>query len=279
MAGKSDNFWLRFWGVRGTIPCPGAATLRYGGNTACVEVMCGAQRLIFDAGTGLRALGMSLNGQHALKAHIFLTHTHIDHINGFPFFRPAYDPANCFELWAGHMGGQPGSLQAVLSDLMRAPIFPVPLEIMHACIAFHDFAAGTVLEPAPGVVLRTAPLNHPNGATGYRIEFAGRSACYVTDTEHREGTLDETVLDLIRGSELVIYDATYTEAEYDRFRGWGHSTWQEGVRLCKAASVKRMVAFHHDPEHCDEDLDRIADELDCAMPGSRVAREGVVLHL
>jgi phosphoribosyl 1,2-cyclic phosphodiesterase len=279
MAGNENDFWVRFWGVRGTIPCPGPDTLRYGGNTACVEVMCGRQRLIFDAGTGLRALGMSLNGQEGVQAHIFLTHTHIDHINGFPFFRPAYDPGNRFELWAGHMGGRPGSLQAVLSELMRAPIFPVPLKIMHACMAFHDFAAGCVLEPAPGVVLRTAPLNHPNGATGYRIDFAGRSACYVTDTEHSEGVLDQTVIDLIRGAELVIYDATYTEAEYDRFRGWGHSTWQEGVRLCTAAAARRLVAFHHDPEHRDADLDRIADELDRAMPGSRVAREGLVLHL
>ena len=181
---------MRFWGVRGTVPCPGPDTLRYGGNTACVEVMCGVQRLILDAGTGLRALGASLNGQHGLKAHIFLTHTHIDHINGFPFFRPAYSPKNRFELWAGHLGGHTGALQAVLADLMRAPIFPVPLDIMHACIAFHDFAAGAVIEAARGVVLRTAPLNHPNGATGYRIEYGGKAICYVTDTEHREGELD-----------------------------------------------------------------------------------------
>ena len=185
-----DEFWLRFWGVRGTVPCPGPDTLRYGGNTACLEVMCGGQRLILDAGTGLRALGASINGQDGLSAHIFLTHTHIDHINGFPFFRPAYNPKNRFELWAGHLGGQQGALQAVLKDLMRAPIFPVPLDIMEACIAFHDFAAGLVIEVVPGVVLRTAPLNHPNGATGYRIEHAGRSVCYVTDTEHREGALD-----------------------------------------------------------------------------------------
>ena len=279
MAGNDDDFWVRFWGVRGTVPCPGAETLRYGGNTACLEVMCGNRRLILDAGTGLRALGASLNGQAAVEGHIFLTHTHIDHINGFPFFRPAYSKDNRFQLWAGHMGGEPGGLQAVLADLMRAPMFPVPLEIMHACIAFNDFAAGVVLEPAPGVVLRTAALNHPNGATGYRIDFAGRSVCYVTDTEHREGMLDQTVLDLIRDAELVVYDATYTDAEYERFRGWGHSTWQEGVRLCRAAGVERMVAFHHDPDRRDAELDQIADELDRAMPGSRVAREGLVLHL
>ena len=273
-----DEFWLRFWGVRGTVPCPGPDTLRYGGNTACLEVMCGNQRLIFDAGTGVRALGVSLNGQYGLNAQIFLTHTHIDHINGFPFFRPAYSPKNRFELWAGHLGGKTGALQAVLKDLMRAPIFPVPLDIMHACIAFHDFAAGAEFEPVPGVILRTAPLNHPNGATGYRVEHAGKAICYVTDTEHREGELDQTILELIQGSQIVIYDATYTEAEYPAHRGWGHSTWNEGVRLCQAAGAERLIAFHHDPDHDDAALDRIAEELGRALPGSRVAQEGLVLH-
>jgi phosphoribosyl 1,2-cyclic phosphodiesterase len=277
MAAKSD-FWVRFWGVRGSVACPGGDTLRYGGNTACVEVMCGEQRLIFDAGTGLRVLGLRLLEEERLNAHIFLTHTHIDHISGLPFFRPAYDPKNRFELWAGHLGGKGGALQGVLADLMRAPIFPVPLDIMHACIAFHDFTAGEVLEPAPGIVLRTAPLNHPNGATGYRIEHAGRSICLVTDTEHRDDQLDATVIELIRGSDLVIYDAMYTEDEYPRFRGWGHSTWNEGVRLCAAAGAGPLIAFHHDPEHSDADLDRIAAALAEAWPGSRVAAEGLVLR-
>ena len=275
---EGDEFWVRFWGVRGTVPCPGPSTVAYGGNTACVEVRCGSDRLIFDAGTGIRALGIDLAGQSGLDGHVFLTHTHIDHINGFPFFRPAYNPQNRFELWAGHLGGAPGSLQSVLGDLMRAPIFPVPLDIMHACIAFHDFAAGTVLEPVPGVVLRTARLNHPNNATGYRIDFGKRSICYVTDTEHEVGTLDQTIVDLIRGSDIVIYDATYTELEYDRYRGWGHSTWNEGVRLCEAAGARVLVGFHHDPDHDDSDLDRIAEALDRARPGSKVAREGMTLH-
>jgi len=277
MAAK-DDFWVRFWGVRGTVPCPGAETLRYGGNTSCLEVRCGEERLIFDAGTGVRVLGASLAGQRGLQSHIFLTHTHIDHINGLPFFRPAYDPKNRFELWAGHMGGRAGALQSVLADMMRAPLFPVPLHIMHACIAFHDFCVGEVLTPVPGVVLRTAPLNHPNGATAYRIEFAGKSICYVSDTEHEEGRLDATILGLIRGSELVIYDATYTEEEFPHFHGWGHSTWNEGVRLCEAAGAGRLVTFHHDPDRTDAELDQIGEQLDKVRPGSRVAREGLVLH-
>ena len=273
-----DDFWVRFWGVRGTVPCPGPNTVRYGGNTSCIEVMCGRERLIFDAGTGIRALGSSLAGQAGLKAHLFLTHTHIDHITGFPFFRPAYNPGNCFEVWTGHLSARQVGIQKVLGSLMSAPIFPVPIDIMHACIAFHDFEAGEDLDPLPGIKLKTASLNHPQGATGYRIEFAGKSICYVTDTEHQEDELDKNILTLIDGADLVIYDSTYTDEEYHQFRTWGHSTWREGVKLCEAAAAKTFVAFHHDPEHDDTFMDGIATELERVRPGSIVAKEGMILR-
>jgi len=275
---QDENFSVRFWGVRGTLPAPGPETARYGGNTPCVEVTCGQERLILDAGTGIRALGASLAGREGLNSHIFLTHAHLDHIMGFPFFRPAYSPNNTFQIWAGHLAPESGGIRSVLATIMSKPIFPVPLRIMHASMAFHDFTAGDTLNPLPDIVLRTAPLNHPNGATGYRIDYGGRSICYVTDTEHREGELDRTIIELIAGSQLVIYDSTYTEEEYARFRGWGHSTWNEGVKLCDAAGSGTLVAFHHDPDHSDADLDRIGEEMERARPGSIVASEGLVLR-
>lgn len=269
---------IRFWGVRGTVPCPGEATVRYGGNTACVEMRCGGRRLIFDAGTGLRVLGNQLvKADERIDGHIFLTHTHMDHIQGLPFFRPAYAGQNRLRFWNGHLRRQQRNLQEVLYTMMQRPFFPVPLDIMHACIAFNDFDAGETLELDGGIRLRTASLNHPGGATGYRVEFAGRAVCYVTDTEHREGELDATVLALIADADAVIYDSTYTDAEYPRYRGWGHSTWQEGVRLCRASGARRLLTFHHDPDHDDTVLDGIGEALDAALPGSLVAREGMTL--
>jgi phosphoribosyl 1,2-cyclic phosphodiesterase len=276
----AGEFTIRFWGVRGTIPCPASATLRYGGNTACVEMRCGRQRLIFDAGTGLRQLGREMvQNAKPIRSHLFFTHTHMDHVIGLPFFRPAYDERNRFEFWSGHLKSQGRRLEEVLDQLMQPPFFPVPLDIMHACIAFHDFAAGERIDVDKDVVVRTAALNHPGGSVAYRVDFAGRAACYVTDTEHVPGEPDGAVLELIQGADVVIYDATYTDEEFERFQGWGHSTWQEGARLCEAAGARRLVAFHHDPEHDDDALDRIAAALERRRSGSLVASEGLVITL
>lgn len=277
---RTEPFKVRFWGVRGTVPCTSSATMRYGGNTACVEMRCGKERLIFDAGTGLRQLGREmLSNGSPIRSHLFLTHTHMDHVIGLPFFRPAYDQRNSFEFWCGHLSAQGRKLGEVLQQLMQPPFFPVPLDIMHACIGFHDFIPGEMIPIGDGVVVRTAALNHPGGSTAYRVEFDGRSACYVTDTEHVPGSPDPKVLELIAGADLVIYDATYTDDEFVNFHGWGHSTWQEGIRLCEAAGARRLVAFHHDPEHDDEVLDRIAADMEKRRSGSLVAREGLVIDL
>ena len=272
---KAD-FFVRFWGVRGSIACPGPEYARYGGNTACLEVRCGANLLIFDGGTGMRELGEALADQGPLDADMFFTHTHIDHINGVPFFKPIFDPANRLTISSGHLNGG-HTIHEVLDKLMAAPIFPVPIDVFAARIEFSDFACGAVLEPRPGITVRTAKLNHPNEATGYRVEHGGKSICYVTDTEHNPGTLDANILDLIEGADIFIYDATYTDDEYPGYKGWGHSTWQEGIRLADKAKVGTYVIFHHDPSHKDDFMDQVAEEAERARPGTKVAREGMVL--
>lgn len=275
----SGDFRVRFWGVRGSIAAPGPATARYGGNTSSLEVRCGGRLLMLDAGTGLRSLGIQLLAEAPLEADLFFTHTHFDHVCGLPFFKPFFQPQNGFRLWAGHLGAG-RTLQRVLREFMMAPLFPVPPEVFRARMEYRDFKAGDTLGPAPGIVVRTASLNHPDGATGYRIEYGGRSLCYVTDTEHVPGTPDRNVLGLIACADVVIYDSMYTDEEYARsYVGWGHSTWQEAVRLAKSAGVKQLVVFHHDPDHDDDRLDAIACEVEAALPGAVLAREGLTLTL
>ena len=274
---QPDEFYVRFWGVRGSIASPGPETVRYGGNTSCLEVRCGGRLLIFDAGTGLRGLGDALNRAGPVDAELFLTHTHFDHICGLPFFAPLFQPGNRVRLSAGHL--QPEhDLKKVLVEMMMAPLFPIPPDRFLADVVYRDFAAGRTLTPAPGITLRTAPLNHPDRATGYRIEFDGRAICYITDTEHEPGRADASVLSLIENAEIVIYDSTYSDAEFAAFRGFGHSTWQEGVRLADAAGIKTLVIFHHEPARTDAELDDIAAVADSMRPGTVVAREGQTLE-
>jgi phosphoribosyl 1,2-cyclic phosphodiesterase len=167
----------------------------------------------------------------------------------------------------------------VLCQMMAAPLFPIPPAAFDADTEFNDFTAGERLEPHPGVTVDTAPLNHPNGATGYRVGYGGRSVAYVTDTEHQNGGLDTSILGLIEGADLFIYDSTYTDEEYPGYAGWGHSTWQQGMKLAEAAKVGRFVIFHHDPGHDDLFMDKIAAEAERLRPGTVVAREGMLLSI
>ncbi|HTT80638.1 MAG TPA: MBL fold metallo-hydrolase [Stellaceae bacterium] len=273
------DFMVRFWGVRGSIACPGSGTARYGGNTSCVEVRCGGQLFIFDGGSGLRLLGNELlRGGHPRDFDLFYTHTHLDHCHGLPFFAPCYDARNRIRVWAGHLKPDTG-IAAVLGKMMSPPLFPIPMDIFAAKLEFNDFIAGDSLVTPPGIALRTGLLNHPNRATGYRLEHDGKAVAYITDTEHEPGRLNDDVLRLVDHADAMIYDSTYTDDEYPAHKNWGHSTWQEGVRLANAAQVKTLVIFHHDPDHDDDFMDRVATEADRVRPGTLVAREGMVLNL
>ncbi|HET8727090.1 MAG TPA: MBL fold metallo-hydrolase [Alphaproteobacteria bacterium] len=274
------EFFVKFWGVRGSIACPGPGTVRYGGNTPCIEIRCGDSRIIIDGGTGLRNLGTEIAREIAAggpaRINLFFTHTHFDHVAGVPFFRPAYMEKIRVDFWAGHLTPEK-PLRQVLCDVMAAPLFPVPVDVFCDC-QFHDFACGTPLHPAPGVEMTTCRLNHPNGACGYRIDYAGKSVCVITDTEHVAGTLDRTIVDFVRGADIMIYDAMFTDEEFPKFVSWGHSTWQEALRVADAAGVGVAVPFHHDPNHDDAFLDRLSAKAEKIRPGTVFAREGLVLR-
>lgn len=269
---------MKFWGVCGSIACPSANHIAIGGDTSCVEVNAGGQQIIFDAGTGIRNLGHWNLRKGVKNSTLLFSHTHWDHITGFPFFSPAFRPDHQFVLMAGHLK-EHGGLHRVISGQMSNPMFPVPLDAMKSTITFEDFEAGETFDLGPKVKVRTAPLNHPNGATGYRVEFAGKSLCYVTDTEHLPDEPDENILALVEGTDLMIYDSTYTDSEFPAKVGWGHSTWQEGVRLARAANVKSFAIFHHDPDHEDQFMEQV--ELDARKMWRKafVARENMRLQL
>jgi phosphoribosyl 1,2-cyclic phosphodiesterase len=277
-----DQFSLHFWGVRGSIATPGEATVRYGGNTPCIEMRCHGKRLIFDGGTGIRVLGQHLLAEMPTEADVFFTHTHWDHIQGFPFFVPAFVKGNTFRIH-GKDSPNGATIRQRLEAQMLDPNFPVPLQVMGAAMTFHEVEPRQILDLGGGVTVEPGALNHPGEATGYRVCWGDRVAVYATDTEHFEHGLDDDLLHLARNADVLVIDATYTDEEYwsntSSKVGWGHSTWQEAVKVAIAANVGTLVIFHHDPIRTDADLDEIGKQVKAAFPNSLMATEGTGLFI
>jgi phosphoribosyl 1,2-cyclic phosphodiesterase len=269
---------VSFWGVRGSLPCAGVNYSRYGGNTSCVLVMCGQVPIILDSGTGIRSLGEALVSRNLLNYHLLYSHVHWDHIMGFPFFSPLYLENATVKIRCGNLWPKQ-NIKDILSLQMSKPNFPIGLDSLKASLEFTDFVSGQPFVIEKEIVIKTIPLNHPDGATGYRISYQGKSVCYITDTEHTPGSLDRRLVDFLGGADLLIYDCTYNDANFFEFKGWGHSTWQEGVRLARTADVKKFAIFHHDPASTDDILDRVATEAETLLPNSFVATEGLSISL
>jgi phosphoribosyl 1,2-cyclic phosphodiesterase len=281
MSTLEDKFIINFWGVRGSIACPGTATVRYGGNTPCVEMLVGSHRLIFDAGTGIHVLGQSLLGDLPVSGHLFFSHSHWDHIQGFPFFSPAFMEGNEFDIYGGVIP-HGVTIEHRLHDQMTQPNFPVPLQVMGANLRFHNLDYGDKIKLGD-VTVTTGLLNHPGGAMGYRVSWQDYAVAYITDTEHFSDRLDKNVLGLADRADVLIYDCTYTDEEYNHPKsskvGWGHSTWQEAVKVAQAAQVKKLVIFHHDPNHDDNFMDSIQVESVKVFSQSIVAKEGMSIKV
>ena len=275
---------VRFWGTRGSIPSPGPDTVRYGGNTPCVTVSSGGNSpLIFDAGTGIRVLGASLDALPPDEPlDLFLSHTHWDHIQGLPFFAPMFRPEIHLRIWG--VDDPPGSLERTMRGLMSPEVFPVDFDQAGATIEFRSppFDGTTVHD----LTVRALAVHHPGGAVGYRIENAsGAAVIYVPDNELRGSAPDVAVLrDALiaacRGATLLIHDSTYTEEESADFMGWGHSTTDDALQLAIDAGVDTLVLFHHAPHRTDADVDAMVEHC-VARADTRVkiiaAAEGMVL--
>jgi phosphoribosyl 1,2-cyclic phosphodiesterase len=273
---------VRFWGVRGSVASSGAQVARIGGNTSCVEVESRGHRLILDAGTGIRALGEALMKHPPVKATLLFSHLHWDHVQGFPFFAPAYVPSSEFILYGPGADGEQ-QLRSVLAKQMEAPNFPVPLSAMRSKLDFKSAVPGTVIETGP---FRITPLElpHPQGCVGYHIEADGQRFAYCTDVELTADGLERRVARVLDGADALVLDAQYTPDEYEGRvgipkKGWGHSTNLDAARIAKAMHVKRLFLFHHDPAHTDEAVEAMAEDARQICPTAEPAREGNRVHL
>jgi len=259
------NMNLTFWGVRGTLPVPGEGTVKYGGNTSCVSVSFPKEReFIFDAGSGIKSLSDFIlsSKKGKLSGKIFISHPHWDHINALPFFAPLYIPGNEVEILGPAQGKV--SIREQISAQMDNVYFPITIKEFAARVYFTDLREETY--DVDGIEVRTLLLKHPGNCLGYRVNFKGRSFCYITDNElflESDEYYDELYLQkltgFIEGTDALITDCTYFDNEYPSKVGWGHSSIGEVVKLAHQATVKNLYLFHHDPDHKDADIDRKLD--------------------
>ena len=269
---STHDLTVRFLGVRGSVATPGADKLA-GGNTSCVEVAAGDTRIIIDAGTGLVTLGNERMAGGPRHSTILLSHLHWDHIAGLPFFTPIYVPGHRVELASGPNGVMP--LEDAMKNVFRAPFFPVDWADLGGQVTTRELKANERFTIGD-ITVTMAKLNHPDPVYGFRLEHGDQSIVYATDTEHFS-CIDPTLKKLAAGADILIYDSQYLPSEYPTKLGWGHSTWEAGAELARAAGVPQLVLFHHDPGRTDAQLAALEAEARAALPGTVAAREGLVL--
>ena len=260
-----DKIELTFWGVRGTLPVPGQGSLKYGGNTSCVSMEFSKDQLfIFDAGTGIKVLSDHLMAQqrNRIEAEIFISHPHWDHINALPFFAPLYIPGSKLKFHGASHGNF--SMEELISSQMDGVYFPITIQDFAANVSFNDLKEETF--EVNGISIKTMLLSHPGYCLGYRVEYRGRSICYITDNElfmesspHHDPGYVKKLISFINGTEVLITDCTYTDAEYESKIGWSHSSIGTVVDLAHRAEVKGLYLFHHDPDQNDDDIDAKLD--------------------
>jgi phosphoribosyl 1,2-cyclic phosphodiesterase len=268
---------VKFYGVRGSLPVCGREFERYGGNTTCIRILREkANRIaILDAGTGIRNLGKELmkGGITQQVLNIVFSHFHWDHIQGFPFFAPAYNPGQTIGILALGMKEKIKDLKEIFSMQMQKEYFPIQLEMMGAHFEFFNYGDE---ETIYGAHLKSIAQYHKylGGSYGLRVEDEGVSLVVCTDIEHING-IDKNIVEFARDADLLIHDGQYTSEEFKKFKGWGHSTWEQAVEVAIQANVKKLIITHHDPDHDDNFLDTIEKECQEIFPNSMLAKEGM----
>jgi phosphoribosyl 1,2-cyclic phosphodiesterase len=241
----------KVWGCRGSLATPGEATVRYGGNTTCVEIRAPGGLIVLDAGTGIRPLGKEIHANGVVEADLLLTHLHLDHVEGLGFFEPLFDPNFTLRIWGPHPDG--GSLKEQLSVYLSPPFFPLPFDKIPARIEFAEVETDSLA--IAGLKVRVAPVRHRGRTVGYRLEDGGRSLAFVPDNE--PGLDPESGLELATDAELLFHDSQYTADEYAIRVGWGHTSLPDYATYVEAAGPARAIMFHHDPAHSDEQLEEM----------------------
>lgn len=275
---SGERLSLRFWGVRGSTPVSGPDYVEFGGSTPCMEIRCGDRLFIVDAGSGLNACGLHHRAELPQEIDLLFSHLHLDHSAGLPFFKPVVlDPNRTINTYCGNLGGRCATES--LDRLFSPPLFPVTLDILPCRLVHHGFKAGEPLVFSDGARVDTILLNHPQGSTGYRFDHAGRRLCIISDIEHSDPWPDPALTEFVRGADLMVYDGMFTQDEYPRCCGWGHSTWQKGVELAKAAGVKALAIIHLHPAHTDAMLRRVEAEMQAVMPSAFIAREREIVEV
>lgn len=274
-SGYSPEFIVQFWGVRSGLPTPSSENSRYGGNTTCVEMQIGGQRLIFDGGSGLRMLGKTLV-QQQVEAHIFFTHSHWDRIQGFPFFTPAFIRGNCFHIY-GATAVNGASMKQRLSDQMLQPHFPYPLQVMQSDLKFHQLNSGKVIALGD-ITIQVGLINKVHRAMGFRVTGFGHTVVYAADLKPAIDTLEPSLIQLAGDADLLISNASGTAPTGHESQSI-ESSWQTAVALADCANVKRLALFHYDPDHNDDCLDQVEASVHAAFPKCLLTREGMTLTI
>jgi phosphoribosyl 1,2-cyclic phosphodiesterase len=269
---------LRFWGVRGSIAAPGPDTVSVGGNTICVSLRYKDYIFIFDAGTGIRSLGHHLESKERSqwRGAVFLTHYHWDHIQGLPFFAPAFRSDNRFSIYGEPKKGL--SINKLLCEQMETPYFPIEMDCLEGLVNFVGVQPNMEINVFTDATIRTIRLSHPSGAIGYRFDSPNGSMSFITDHEHPEERLDDSVVKFVQTTKILIHDAQYTpEEKRGPMAGYGHSSWEEAALTARKANVKRLYLIHHDPDRTDEALLVILNKARRVFPHTEIATESTVV--